>query len=183
MRDEHDRSRGVQSFTSIWESLRLAREIKQEPGIIYTVTRDSILYLPEAVDLCTNHKVKMIINPVYDFLGTQGFEPASIDHMQYFFRHPYVVLNLAQLQFLRAGGNKTNWPRCRASKATVTYLPDGKRIEPCFFNQGGREGREDVCNACLRWPYMLPSFHIGFDRIRLLDLYSEWFNDRKEKKR
>jgi len=183
MRDEHDRSRGVQSFTTLWESLRLARELKKEPAIIYTVTRDSILYLPEAVDLCLNHKVKMIINPVYDYLGTQGFETASIDHMKYFFRHRYARINLAQMQFLRAQGNKVHWPRCHASRTTVTFLPDGKRIEPCFFNQGGREGREAVCSSCMRWPYMLPSFQIGFDRYRLLDLYSKWFNDRKEKKR
>ncbi|MBU0672396.1 MAG: hypothetical protein KJ732_05140, partial [Candidatus Margulisbacteria bacterium] len=70
-------------------------------------------------------------------------------------------------------------PRCKAASSTITILPDGQQVTPCFFNQGGSQGREDICSSCMRWPYMIPSFAKGLDKYFWLNLYSNFINRRK----
>lgn len=175
----HDRSRGVECFHDVIKNIKLAQELGQKPIVKYTMTRDSVLYLPEMMDLAVKLNVVVYLSPVYDFAGTQGFERATISHLKYYFRRRNVLLNLAALEFVKTGGNKLVFPRCKASETTVTILPDGSQVAPCFFNQGGRQGRETVCSSCMRWPYMLPSFSTGFDKYYLLNLYSNFINRRK----
>lgn len=171
---EHDRSRGVECFTEVMEAIRLAQKNGEKPRIIFTITRDSLRFLPEMVDLAEKLGVLLYLNPVYDFYGTQGFEPISVDHIKYYGSKKNVLVDLAALAFIKSGGNKVLYPRCRAKERTVTLLPDGTTISPCFYNPGGREGKEAVCSSCMRWPYMLPSFSLGVDKYFWLNLYSEW---------
>lgn len=176
---EHDRSRGVDCFTEVIAAIKLARELGEKPIINFTMTRDSVRFLPEMVDLSEKITAPVYLNPVYGFYGVQGFDPATLEHIKYFSRRKNVMVNLAALEFIRAGGNQLILPRCRAAETTVTILPDGTRIAPCFYNQGGAQGREAVCSSCMRWPYMLPSFSLGFDRFFWLNLLSEWQNKRR----
>jgi MoaA/NifB/PqqE/SkfB family radical SAM enzyme len=170
---EHDRSRGVECFHTVVAAVEYARTIGEKPVINFTVTRDSVRFLPEMIDLAEKLKVFVYLNPVYDFHGTQGFEDATISHIRYFARRKNVLVNLAVLEFVKAGGNKVLYPRCRAKETAITILPDGSRVSPCFFNPRGRQGKEDVCSSCMRWPYMLPSFSKGIDKYFWLNLYSE----------
>ncbi|MEA3493093.1 MAG: radical SAM protein [Candidatus Margulisiibacteriota bacterium] len=176
---EHDRSRGQECFHQVIRAIELARELKQGPIIKFTMTRDSILYLPEMIDLADRLKVWIYLRPVYDFFGSQGFEPATLNHIRYYAQRKNVLVDYAGLEFLKEGGNKVIFPRCRAKETTITIFPDGKRVSPCFFNQEGRQGREDICSSCMRWPYMLPSFTIGLDKYYLLSLYTKYVNWRK----
>lgn len=176
---EHDRSRGVECFAEVIEAIRLAKERQARPVIFFTLTRDSVRFLPEMVELAERLGVPLRLSPVCDFYGTQGFENATIDHIRYYGRRRQVLVNLAQLEFVRAGGNRTLYPRCRARQTTLTLLPDGSRLSPCFYNPGGRQGSESVCSSCMRWPYMLPSFSLGLDKYRWLDLWSELMQRRK----
>ena len=175
----HDRSRGVECFHQVIKSVKLAQQLGEKPVIKFTMTRDSVLYLPEMVELAEKLNALVYLSPVYDFHGTQGFEPPTIAHIRYYSKRKNVLLNLAVLEFVRNGGNRVILPRCRAQETTVTILPDGKRVSPCFFNQGGKQGREDVCSSCMRWPYMLPSFSRGLDKYFCLNLYSNFINGRK----
>jgi MoaA/NifB/PqqE/SkfB family radical SAM enzyme len=177
--DEHDRSRGTECFTEVIAAIRRATELKERPVIFFTITRDSVRYLPEMVELSEKLGVRLYLSPVYDFYGTQGFEGATVDHIKYFTRRPLVLADLAALEFVRSGGNRTLYPRCRARQTTLTLMPDGRRLSPCFFNPNGRQGSEGVCSSCMRWPYMLPSFSIGFDKYFWLNLYSEMLKRRK----
>ncbi|MDD4179422.1 MAG: radical SAM protein, partial [Candidatus Margulisbacteria bacterium] len=165
---EHDRSRGVECFTEVIAAIKQAKEKGEKPIIKFTMTRDSVRFLPEMSDLADKLGVRLYLNPVYDFNGTQGFEPMTIEHIKYYGRKKNVIVNLAALEFIRSGGNKVMYPRCRANETTVTLLPNGSRVAPCFFNPNGRQGQEDVCSSCMRWPYMLPSFSVGFDKYRWL---------------
>ncbi|MFH1826791.1 MAG: radical SAM protein, partial [bacterium] len=70
----HDRSRGVECFHDVIKAIKLAKELKQNPIINLTITRDSVLYLPEMIDLAEKLGVRIYLNPVSDFFGTQGFE-------------------------------------------------------------------------------------------------------------
>ncbi|MBI5399342.1 radical SAM protein [Candidatus Saganbacteria bacterium] len=168
----HDRSRGVECFDLVIAALKLAVGLGGKPIIKFTLTRDSVIFLPEMIDLAEQLKIPVYLNPVYDFHGTQGFARETLEHVSYYARRKNVMVNPAALEFIRQGGNRVIMPRCRAKETTVTYLPDGERVGPCFFNQGGRQGREDICSSCMRWPYMLPSFAQGFDRYFWLNLYS-----------
>jgi MoaA/NifB/PqqE/SkfB family radical SAM enzyme len=175
----HDRSRGVECFHHAIRAIELARDLKQHPIIKFTMTRDSVLYLPEMVELAERRKVHLYLSPVYDFHGTQGFEPATLRHIRYYSRRKHVLINYAALEFAKDGGNHAILPRCKAKETTITILPDGKRVDPCFFSQGGKQGKEDICSSCMRWPYMLPSFSKGFDKYFLLNFYSGIINRRK----
>ncbi|MFH1386757.1 MAG: radical SAM protein [bacterium] len=176
---EHDRSRGLECFTDVIEAIKLARKLGEKPRIIFTITRDSLRFLPEMVDLAEKLDVLLYLNPVYDFFGTQGFEPISVEHIKYYSGKKNVLGDLAALEFIKAGGNRVLYPRCRAKEQTVTLLPDGASVAPCFYNRGGREGKEAVCSSCMRWPYMLPSFSLGVDKYFWLNLYSDWLKGRK----
>ena len=179
--EKHNRSRGRSVFNSVIKSIEAATHLKEEAAIFYTITRDSILYLPETIEFCEKFSIDLYVNPVYDFAGTQGFDSDSLAYIQYYGRRKNVFVNLAMLEFIRKRGNSIVWPRCRASQNIVTLLPSGKIVSPCFFNQGGRQGKELVCSGCMRLPYMLPSFKVGFDKYRLLDWYSKYrFENRKK---
>ena len=175
----HNRSRGIECFHTVIQSIKLAQENRQKPIIKFTMTRDNVLYLPEILELAEKLKVLVYLDPVYDYFGTQGFEDATISHIRYYFSRRNVLLNLAVLEFAKAGGNRAILPRCKAKETTVTILPNGKKVSPCFFNQGGEQGREDICTSCMRWSYMLPSFSKGFDRYFWLNLYSNLVAKRK----
>ncbi|NQT30636.1 MAG: radical SAM protein [Candidatus Saganbacteria bacterium] len=172
--DEHDRSRGVDCFHLVIQGINLAQQLKQKPIINFTMTRDNVRFLPEMVDLAEKLGVFIYLNPVYDFHGSQGFEGVTLFHIHYYARRRKVLVNYAALEFVKQGGNKVIFPRCRASQTSITVLPDGKRVSPCFFNQEGRQGREDICSSCMRWPYMLPSFSKGIDKYFFLNLYSKF---------
>jgi MoaA/NifB/PqqE/SkfB family radical SAM enzyme len=182
MASEHDRSRGIECFSVVIQAVELARKLGENAILNFTLTRDSVRFLPEMLELAEKLKTFLYLNPVYDFYGTQGFEPATIEHIKYYARRKGVLVNLAALEFIKAGGNQTLYPRCRAQETTLTLLPDGRQLSPCFFNSGGRQGREPVCSSCMRWPYMLPSFRMGLDRYRLLDWYSRWRQRQRRKK-
>ena len=173
IQDEHDRSRGTECFNIVLRSISYAKELGCAPAVLFTVTRDSIRFLPEMIDIAGKMKVEVQVNPAYDFHGLHGFEKVSLDYIKYYFGRPNVKINLASLAFIKSGGNNIAWPRCRARETTLTYLPDGNRASPCLFNRGGKQGREHICIGCTRWPYMLPSFSIGFDRYRLLHEWSK----------
>ncbi len=172
-KEKHDRSRGRSSFNRLVKSIEVATRLKEDPIIFYTVTRDSILYLPETIEFCEKFSLDVYLNPVYDFAGMPGFNRDSIDYIRYYGRRKNVFVNLAMLEFVKKKGNGIVWPRCRASETVVTLLPSGEIVSPCFFNQGGRQGKELLCASCMRWPYMLPSFLVGFDKYRFLDWYSK----------
>lgn len=169
---EHDRSRGLECFNEVLAAIALAKEKGGQPIINFTLTRDSVRFLPEMADLSEKLAVRLRLYPVYDFFGTQGFEASTVAYIKYYSKKKNVLLNLAALEFVRAGGNRTLLPRCRARETTLTLLPDGRFVSPCFFNPGGRQGRDDVCSSCMRWPYMLPSFAKGLDKYFWLNLYS-----------
>jgi MoaA/NifB/PqqE/SkfB family radical SAM enzyme len=193
----HDRSRGVECFSSLFESIKIAKELNENVFLLFTLTRDSIRFLPEAVDFSERHKIFLQINPVYDFIGTQGFEKNTLNYIKYYFKREYILINLAVLEFLKSGGNNTLFPRCRAVDTVVTMMPDGSFVLPCFFNPTHKifiedyekhletakreQGKRSNCLGCTRWPYMVPSFKNKFDRYLIWDLISAWAERRKVK--
>ena len=180
---EHDRSRGIECFHQVIQSIHLAKELKEDPIINFTLTRDSVRFLPEMIELATKIGVLVYFNPVYDYYGSQGFEPATIEHIKYYFKRSNVLMDLAMLELVKAKGNGVLFPRCRATETVLTVMPDGKFVKPCYFNQAGVQGRADICSGCMRYPYMLPSFTRGIDKYFFINLFSNWVNNFKRRKK
>ena len=178
--EDHDRSRGTTCYNVAIDSIKDAIERRENPSIQFNITRDSVRFLPEMVELSEKLKVRLHVNAVPDFHGATGFDKSTYGHIKYYFKRKYVEMNLAELEFLKNHGNNILFPRCRAKQTTITYLPDGTSADPCFYNNGGRQGRESICYGCARSEYMLPSFKMGIDKYRLFDLYSCYLNSRKE---
>lgn len=177
---EHDRSRGVECFHTVIQGIERAKELGEKPIINFTLTRDSVRYLPEMIELAEKLKTPVYLNPVYDFFGTQGFERETFEYIRYYRRRKNVLINWAVIEFVKAGGNNILLPRCRAKETTVTLMPDGSWVFPCFFNPDGNQGKDPVCLSCMRWPYMIPSFTVGFDKYFWLNLWSNFLNGRKK---
>ena len=77
---EHDRSRGVECFDLVIPAINQANKLNENPIINFTLTRDSVRFLPEMLELSEKLKVLLYLNLVYDFYGTQGFEREGRDH-------------------------------------------------------------------------------------------------------
>ncbi|MFA6170417.1 MAG: radical SAM protein [Candidatus Margulisiibacteriota bacterium] len=172
--EEHDRSRGVECYSQVIPAIEFARGLGENVIIQFTMTRDSVRFLPEMVDLAQKMDVYLNLSPVYDFYGTQGFKSETLDYILYYAKRKKVLVNRAAIEFVKQGGNNLLLPRCRAEESTLTVMPDGEFVAPCFYNRGGRQGREAVCSSCMRWPYMLPSFSQRVDRYYWLGLYSRF---------
>ncbi|MFC1767382.1 radical SAM protein [Candidatus Margulisiibacteriota bacterium] len=191
--EEHDRIRGVSCYSQVIEGLKIAKKLVNNVAINFTVTRDSVLYLPEMVDLSEKLGVFLWINPVFRYGGAEGFQKESVDYIARYRKKKNVAFNLAGLDLILQGGNNVGRPACRAASSVVTILPDDRLVLPCFYKQDfsakidgklrdlyrssrasyrKRQGRFEECRGCLAWPYMNPSFLHGFDKKFFLGLYS-----------
>jgi len=190
--DEHDRIRGTACFDLFLKSVEKAKSLGKSPIINFTVTRESIRFLPEMADLAQSLGILLWVNPVYDYGGLEGFTNETIEHIKYFSKNKNVAFNLAALELIKSFGNNTEKPRCKASHATITLSPDNYLMFPCFKNKKGKikieksikeslekakdlnihDGKMQICNGCMMWPYMLPSFSYKIDKYFILNLRS-----------
>lgn len=190
--DENDELRGAESFNSFINSVNIAKSLGKTPIINFTVTRDSVRFLPEMVELTTSLNALLWINPVFDYQDFGKFEPKTIEYIKYYSRNKSVSMNLAALEFLKGFGNSTIKPRCRAGKATITICPDNSLAIPCIKNKEGKvkivgsikqtleangellskDGKMDICSGCTMWTYVIPSFLYKIDKYFFLDLWS-----------
>ena len=175
---EHDRIRGQECFKEAFESVSISVSKKQKTVINFTLTRDSLQYLPDMVELAEKLKAKIKINPVYDYFGLDGFEKESISYIARYLKNKRVILSRAMLQLIRNGGNNINSPVCRALDNDITIFPDLSLILPCFRlrqavipTQGDivkvfgsdivkgykkLRGKINECAGCMMWEYIEP---------------------------
>jgi len=178
--DEHDRIRGTYSYEGAIEGIKTAKKHKKNAIINFTLTRDSILVLPDMVELAEKLNVLLWINPVYRYGGAEGFEKRSLGYIKRYQGRKNVAFNMASLDLIERGGNDVRRPACKAVNSVVTILPDDRLIFPCFYKQDfsvkidgklrqlyrsgsiaehkRKQGRFEECRGCLAWPYMNPSF-------------------------
>jgi MoaA/NifB/PqqE/SkfB family radical SAM enzyme len=194
--EEHERIRGVYSYEPVMESIKLAKELHENPIINFTLTRSSIALLPEMIDFCEKLNVMVWLNPVFGKDNLQGFDDISIEHIKYFFNRGKVGMDLAALELVKKKGNSKLFPKCKAASAVISISPDDKLILPCFYLQDNKieingklisvyksaeiqdlkrkQGRSDHCSECMAWPYLIPSFMHKIDKYFFLNLYSLW---------
>lgn len=176
----HDQLRGVASFDRVMESLDAAAALGERPDLLFTATNRNAHALEGLAALARQRGVILIVNPVFSYFDNDGLAPDTLKALKASAWKRNVYVNLGLLRLIRAGGNTTSAPRCRAVTSTVVVSPDSRLLLPCFHHTQqavpindnlagvwGRsavrlaeraQGRHRVCRGCTINCYFDPSF-------------------------
>ncbi len=186
---KHDASRGVISFELVMQSIVMAKSMGERPDILFTATEETMGEIPMVYDLCRNHGLMLILNPVFDYNTIDsggGLSLHSLQKLSVWGRNKGVYLNEAFIQLRKDGGNHIADPICRAASASIVISPDNKLLLPCYhlgikaldINDRlyqlytspkvkkliAMEGKYPQCEGCSINCYMQPSFAVEVNR-------------------
>lgn len=193
--ETHNELRGMPTFHLVMESIRLAKELKERPDLLFTVTEDNYLQINELWNYCKSNHLMLIVNPAFSYGNIKQLPDSILIHLERFQNKPFIYINRALHYFRKNGGNKINIPRCRAVSSTITISPDNQLLLPCFHQKSGSiqiypdlvtiinspayqnyqklEGRFPFCDGCSINCYFDPSFTHQIDRYFLLSIVSK----------
>ncbi|MFM7448005.1 MAG: radical SAM protein [Leptolyngbyaceae cyanobacterium] len=195
--ESHDQSRGVQIFDTLVESVKLAQSLGEVPVLNHTVTAQNFNGIEAVGELGQRLGARIWLNPAFTAHGNYNSKKnptAEIAHAIEAAAKHYsnIGYNRAALEFIKAGGNDVNNPRCKAVDAVIAISPHDELLLPCYHFaqtgvpvngklydlykqsevvQGYREsqGKLSVCEGCTVWCYLIPSFFKGFDKYWILN--------------
>jgi MoaA/NifB/PqqE/SkfB family radical SAM enzyme len=198
--DTHDHSRGVKIFDTLVESVGIALELGEFPVLNHTVTAQNYQRIHEVAALGKELGVRVWFNPAFTahshYNDKKNPTPEIANYIEEVSRrYANVGYNRAALELIRAGGNDTANPRCKAVDSVIAISPNDELLLPCYhFSQKpvpieGRlyelyresevvqeyresQGRLSVCEGCTVWCYLIPSFFKGIDKYWLLNQMS-----------
>jgi MoaA/NifB/PqqE/SkfB family radical SAM enzyme len=195
--ESHDQSRGVQIFDTLVESVKIAQSLGETPVLNHTVTAQNFQRIGEVGELGKRLGARIWLNPAFTAHGNYNSKknPTGeiVDAIEAAARqYSNVGYNRAALEFIKAGGNDINNPRCKAVDAVIAISPHDELLLPCYhFAQTGlaingklydmykqsevvqeyreSQGKLSVCEGCTVWCYLIPSFFKGFDKYWILN--------------
>ncbi len=195
--ESHDQSRGVQIFDTLVESVKLAHSLGEVPVLNHTVTAQNFNRIEAVGELGQRLGARVWLNPAFTAHSNYNSNKnptAEIAHAIHAAAKHYsnIGYNKAALEFIKAGGNDVNNPRCKAVDAVIAISPHDELLLPCYHFaqtgvpingklydlykqsevvQGYREsqGKLSVCEGCTVWCYLIPSFFKGFDKYWILN--------------
>lgn len=179
--DVHNKIRKVNCFNSVFEAIELAKSLGEHPDILFTVTDNSYLDLPEMHAIAKRNKLILIVNPVFSYFNNPGLSDKSLSYIEKYSKsHWDVYLNPAFIKLRREGGNNISKPLCKAVSRVIVISPENEIILPCYhFKQENikittsiseiiksekyiefekMEGRFEFCQGCTVNCYFEPSF-------------------------
>jgi MoaA/NifB/PqqE/SkfB family radical SAM enzyme len=191
----HDALRGGRTFDAVIESIDIAKQLGETPDLLFTVTPENVDAIDALSAFACKQRLMLIVNPIFNY-GNQPILTSDIlnilDHYRF---KPYVYINAAQHELMRAGGNDPQRPRCYAVSSSVVISPDNHLLLPCFHlaikripiqgdlanvmvsdeyqRQQRLEGRHEFCAGCTINCYFDPSFLYRLDRYFFLSLLSK----------
>jgi len=194
---DHDRIRGQECFSEALDAVRSAAGGGMKVTINFTVTRNSIRYLPEMAEISEREGAVLRINPVHHFFGLEGFEKITVDYILRYSGRRHIDVDKALMGLLKEGGNRKDRPACRALEKVLTISPDDHLVLPCINAPHARvpinggldriwgsdivsgyrkmEGSLEKCEGCCDINYLSPSLHKRRDGSHLLDRISGCF--------
>jgi MoaA/NifB/PqqE/SkfB family radical SAM enzyme len=208
--EAHDQSRGVKIFDTLVESVRIALALGEYPVLNHTVTAQNYHRINQVAELGQRLGVRVWLNPAFTAHSSYNHKknptPELVDAIEANAKqYSNVGYNKAALAFIKAGGNDTQNPRCKAVDAVIAISPNNELLLPCYhFTQTGvpiegrlyelyresevveeyrqSQGRLSVCEGCTVWCYLIPSFFKGIDKYWLLNqvTYAGEFLARKQ---
>jgi len=184
-KEEYLKIRGVDGYDKVMNSIRIAKGLKQDFCLVYTVTDGNIKNLPNIIDFCQKNKISIYLHPCFSFFDNKPLNKDKISMIKKYFRCPYVRMSLPQLDFHYKGGNDISSSVCKAGISTIDISPDNCLTIPCFhrhvkkvnidgdlfslFNSSEWEnlfkdaGRYEFCDHCTMECYFGLSY---WDRLR-----------------
>ncbi len=191
--EKHNALRGVPVFEAVMRSIRLAKDLGEQPDLLFTVTEANYKELPELAAFAQKERLMLVTNPVFSYFGNPGASEQVVQFVEKFQHTPFVYVNRAFLRFIRAGGNQLERPRCRGVSSTVVISPQNELLLPCFHHrnqavtiQGNLrevlnspqrrqalrwQGRYPFCKNCTIGCYFDPSFLYVRDRYFFLSFF------------
>lgn len=188
--EAHNKSRGVNCFGHVMESIRVALSIGERPDILFTVFEENVEEIARMYqEICLPNKLVLILNPVFDYNQVEtghGLSKKSLEVLKKWAKKPLVYINEAFLTLRMDGGNKVDAPICKAGSSTIVISPDNKLVLPCYhlgleeltidnklyeLYKSSKvqqliqlEGRLPQCEGCVINCYMQPSFAVEMNK-------------------
>jgi MoaA/NifB/PqqE/SkfB family radical SAM enzyme len=169
-RTEYKKIRGIDGYNNLIKSIKIAKNYSQEICLLYTVTDENIKNISDIINFAKKNKIVVYIHPCFSYFDNKALKKNNIDTIKKYFWHPYVRMNLPQLEFHKKGGNNIEKPSCKVGVSTIDIGPDNCLTIPCFHKQIQRinikdglyslykskdwtnffknAGRYDFCNNC-----------------------------------
>ena len=131
-KEEYRKIRGIDGYNQLIESLKIAKDLKQDICLLYTVTNENIKNIADIVKFGKENKIIVYIHPCFSYFNNKALNAEYIDIIKKFFWYPYVRMNLPQLEFHKKGGNNITKPNCKVGVSTIDIGPDDSLTIPCL---------------------------------------------------
>ena len=176
---EHNEIRGINCYSKVIESIKLAKRIGQKIRILHTVTNDNYKQLSRMVKFAQKNKCILEINPCFEYFGNEKISKEAIMEVKKYDGAPYTMQDSAYVRLILDGGNKISNPVCKAVSSTVVISPDNYLLLPCYHHASSKikinkdlfkiynsdkvkafknmEGKFPFCNNCTITCYMRTS--------------------------
>lgn len=177
--NEHNRIRGINCYNKVIESLKIAKEIKQEMNLIHTVTNENAKNIPKMIAFAKKNNCILCLNPCFEYFGNESIPKKVASDLRKYFKEPCVVFDLAYLKLTEKGGNNITKPVCKAISQNIVISPDNFLVLPCYHHSSEKikisnnlfeiynsdrvkklmkqEGRFAFCKNCQVYCYIGPS--------------------------
>jgi len=193
--EEHNASRGVDCFSAVTESVRIARELGEQPDIIFTVTNDTIDRMEGVYELTRSWGLVLLLNPIFGYFREEGLRSDILNEVEQFAKRPMTYLNPSFITLRRQGGNNPAKPLCKAVSRVVVISPGNEILLPCYHlgyekipigenltsaRKSPRiawhtehEGRHIFCAGCTINCYFEPSFAFPVNALSVATIPSK----------
>lgn len=190
----HNKNRGGNFFSSLLESIDIAKKLNVKPDLIYTVTDKSIKYIDEIIEIGQKNNMMVQINPVFEYFENNSISNQNLQKLKEYFWKRYVYVNYAQLKLIENNGNNIKIPRCRGVTSNLVISEDNKILLPCYHNMKWeininnnlekafysekrkeiekQQGSFSFCKNCTINCYFDPSFEYTIDKYMFYSLSS-----------
>jgi len=189
-REEHNKSRGVECFDFVMDSIRIAKKLGERPDILFTVFENNLDQIEKIYNRITQpNDLVLILNPAFDYDKIKTGIPLSnlqLNELKEWGKKKNVYLNDGFIELRKNGGNDIAKPVCKAASTTIVISPENKLMLPCYhlgleeleINNNlfdlynslrvqeliKMEGRYKECEGCTINCYMQPSFSSNLNK-------------------
>lgn len=187
---QHNKSRGVACFDFVMRSIQIAKDLGEQPDILYTVFEENLEQIEQVYQeiILPNHLV-LILNPAFDYNEVetgQGLSNTALEQLRKWGKRKRVYLNQAFIDLRLDGGNHIKKPVCKAGSTSIVISPENKLVLPCYHlglqeieiqdnlyelyysekvqKLVALEGIHEKCEGCVINCYMQPSFAVNINK-------------------
>ena len=181
--------RGVDCYSHVMNSIKLALDLGEKPDIILTVFNSNIHEIEKMYnEVCLPNDLILLLNPAFEYntVNAQNLTSENLLTIHKWAKKKLIYINEAFIQLRQDGGNHIDNPICKAGSSTIVISPENKLVLPCYhlgleeivinndleelYNSEKvqeiikNEGRHPKCEGCTINCYMQPSFATNLNK-------------------